>query len=184
MNKKAEYVFKITLIGNGAVGKTSIRNSYMGYGFSHSHQMTLGADFSVIEKELYPDEIWRFQIWDLAGQPIFKEVRGRFYNGSMGALVVFDITNKKTLKDCTIWIRELFKYCGQAVVPIVLLANKTDLRTRKSVSMKEAQKFVDILNKGTRNFGVENIVLETSAKTGLNIDEAFKKLGTAIRTRF
>lgn len=156
----------------------------MGYGFSHSHQMTLGADFSVIEKELYPDEIWRFQIWDLAGQPIFKEVRGRFYNGSMGALVVFDITNKKTLKDCTIWIRELFKYCGQAVVPIVLLANKTDLRTRKSVSMKEAQKFVDILNKGTRNFGVENIVLETSAKTGLNIDEAFKKLGTAIRTRF
>ncbi len=156
----------------------------MGYGFSRSHQMTLGADFSVIEKEIYPNELWRFQIWDLAGQPIFKEVRGRFYNGSMGALVVFDITNKKTLKDCTIWIRELFKYCGQAVVPIVLLANKTDLRTRKSVSMKEIQKFVDILNKGTKSFGVENTVLETSAKTGLNINEAFKRLGTAIRTRF
>ncbi|OLS29317.1 MAG: GTPase KRas precursor [Candidatus Heimdallarchaeota archaeon AB_125] len=156
----------------------------MGYVFSRSHQMTLGADFSVIEKEIYPNELWRFQIWDLAGQPIFKEVRGRFYNGSMGALVVFDITNKKTLKDCTIWIRELFKYCGQAVVPIVLLANKTDLRTRKSVSMKEIQKFVDILNKGTKSFGVENTVLETSAKTGLNINEAFKRLGTAIRTRF
>ena len=172
------------MIGNGAVGKTCIRNRYMGYGFSRSHQMTLGADFSVIEKEIYPNELWRFQIWDLAGQPIFKEVRGRFYNGSMGALVVFDITNKKTLKDCTIWIRELFKYCGQAVVPIVLLANKTDLRTRKSVSMKEIQKFVDILNRGTKSFGVVNTVLETSAKTGLNINEAFKRLGTAIRTRF
>ncbi|MHA1446129.1 MAG: GTP-binding protein [Candidatus Heimdallarchaeaceae archaeon] len=181
---KAEYVFKITLVGNGAVGKTSIRNRYMGHGFSHSHQMTLGADFSVIEKEIYPNETWRFQIWDLAGQPIFKEVRGRFYNGSMGALVVFDITNRRSLKDSTIWIRELFKYCGKSVVPIILLANKSDLRTRKSVSRREVQKFINILNKGTRSFGVVNSFLETSAKTGLNIDEAFTRLGNAIRTRF
>ena len=181
---KAEYVFKITLVGDGAVGKTSIRNRYMGRGFSASHLMTLGADFSVIKKEMVPNEIWRFQIWDLAGQPIFKEVRGRFYNGCMGALVVFDITNKQTLKNCTIWIRELYKYCGKNAVPIVLLANKADLRSRKSVSMKEAEKFINILNKGTKNFNVVNHTLETSAKSAQNINEAFELLGRSIRDRF
>ena len=180
---RAEFVFKITLIGDGAVGKTSIRNRYMGYGFSASHMMTLGADFSVVKKKMPNNELWRFQIWDLAGQPIFKEVRGRFYNGSMGALVVFDITDRRSFKNCLTWIKELYKFCGREVVPIILLANKSDLRTRKSVSMKEAQKYVEILNKGTKGFHVQNYLLETSAKTGLNVDKAFEMLGNAIRER-
>ncbi len=180
---QAEFVFKITLLGDGAVGKTSIRNRYMGHGFSASHLMTLGADFSVVKKKMPNNELWRFQIWDLAGQPIFKEVRGRFYNGSMGALVVFDITNRRTFKNCLIWIRELYRYCGKEVVPIVMLANKSDLRSRKSVSMKEAQRYVDILNNGTHSYKITNHLLETSAKTGQNIDKAFEMLGKAIRER-
>ncbi len=180
---QAEYVFKITLIGDGAVGKTSIRNRYMGYAFSTSHMMTLGADFSVVEKKIAPNEIWRFQIWDLAGQPIFKDVRGRFYNGSMGALVVFDITNKRSFKNCLMWIKELYRFCGRDVAPIILLANKSDLRNRRSVSMKDAQKYVDILNKGTTSFNITNHLLETSAKSGQNIDIAFEMLGKAIRAR-
>jgi len=181
---KAEYVFKITLVGDGAVGKTSIRNRYMGYGFSSSHLMTLGADFSVIEKEISPTELWKFQIWDIAGQPIFKQVRGRFYNGSMGALLVFDITSKSSFKNCAMWLKELFKYCGQDAVPVIMIANKTDLRTRKSVRLKDAQRYINILNKGTAGYGITNYVLETSAKTGLNIDKAFEILGKAIRSRF
>ncbi|MHA1200554.1 MAG: Rab family GTPase [Candidatus Heimdallarchaeaceae archaeon] len=180
---QAEYVFKITLIGDGAVGKTSIRNRYMGHGFSASHMMTLGADFSVVNKKMPNNELWRFQIWDLAGQPIFKEVRGRFYNGSMGALVVFDVTNKRSFKNCLMWIKELYKFCGKAVVPIILLANKSDLRTRRSVSLKDAQKYVNILNKGTESFNIKNHLIETSAKTGQNIDQAFEMLGNAIRAR-
>ena len=163
---QAEFVFKITLIGDGAVGKTSIRNRYMGYGFSASHMMTLGADFSVVEKKIIPNEIWRFQIWDLAGQPIFKEVRGRFYNGSMGALVVFDITDRRSFKNCLMWIKELYRFCGKAVVPIVLLANKSDLRDRKSVSMKEAQKYINILNKGTSSYNISNYLLEVKRIKG------------------
>jgi len=180
---QAEFVFKITLVGDGAVGKTSIRNNYMGLSFSASHQMTLGADFSVVKKKMPNNELWRFQIWDLAGQPIFQEVRGRFYAGSMGALVVFDITNKRSFKNCLMWIKELYRYSGREVVPIILVANKSDLRTRKSVSMKEAQKYVDILNKGTKSFHITNHLIETSAKTGENIDAAFEMLGTAIRER-
>lgn len=181
---KAEYVFKITLVGDGAVGKTSIRNRYMGYGFSSSHLMTLGADFAVTEKEMIPDEIWKFQIWDVAGQPMFSEVRPRFYNGSMGALLVFDVTDRNTFKSCTMWVREVYQYCGKNAIPIILLANKTDLRNRKSVNLKQAEKFIRILNEGTASFGVTNHLLETSAKTGLNIDLAFEKLGNAIRASF
>jgi small GTP-binding protein len=176
-----EFVYKITLIGDGAVGKTSIRNRYMGHGFSSSHLMTLGADFAVVEKEVFPGELWKFQIWDIAGQQIFSEVRPRFYKGSMGALLVFDITNKNSFKNCSMWIREMFRFCGKEAVPIILLANKTDLRTKKSVQIKQAQRFIDILNKGTKGFGIVNSLLETSAKTGQNIDLAFEKLGRAIR---
>jgi len=180
---KAEFVYKITLIGDGAVGKTSIRNRYMGHGFSSSHLMTLGADFAVVEKEVIPDEIWKFQIWDIAGQPIFSEVRPRFYKGCMGALVVFDVTDRNSFKNCSMWVREMYKFCGKEAVPIVLLANKSDLRTRRSVKIKQAERFIDILNRGTAGFSITNSLLETSAKTGENIDVAFEKLGKAIRDR-
>ncbi|MHA1408099.1 MAG: GTP-binding protein [Candidatus Heimdallarchaeaceae archaeon] len=181
---QAEYVFKITLIGDGAVGKTSIRNRFMGHGFSSSHLMTLGADFSVIDKQILPNEIWKFQIWDLAGQPIFEQVRPRFYKGSMGALLVFDITNKQSFRNCLKWVKELYRFCGKEAVPIVMLANKADLRNNKSVKMKQAEKFIKILNEGTASYGIVNTVLETSAKTGKNIDLAFETLGRAIRGRF
>ena len=181
---KAEYIFKITLLGDGAVGKTSIRNRYMGYGFSSSHHMTLGADFSVIDKEVIPNESWKFQIWDLAGQHIFQQIRGRFYKGSMGALLVFDITSKKSFKNCSMWLKELYKFCGSEVVPIIMIANKSDIRTRKSVKISDAEKYVKILNQGTASYGITNYVLETSAKTGQNIDRAFEMLGKGIRARF
>lgn len=181
---KSEFIFKVTLVGDGAVGKTSIRNQYMGYGFKESHLMTLGADFSVIEKNYSPNELWRFQIWDIAGQKMFESIRARFYKGSMGALLVFDVTNKTSFRNCLSWVKELYRFSGKEAVPIILLANKTDLRNRKSVDMKKAHRFVKILNDGTASYGITNYVLETSAKTGLNIDAAFKLLGESIRARF
>ena len=181
---KSEFVFKITLIGDGAVGKTSIRNRYMGHGFKESHLMTLGADFSVIEKQFIKGESWPYQIWDIAGQKIFESIRARFYKGSMGALVVYDVTDKQTFRNCLSWVRELYRFSGKDAIPVVLLANKSDLRNRKSVDMKRAHKFVKILNEGTASYGVSNYVLETSAKTGHNIETAFKLLGEAIRARF
>ncbi len=177
------YIFKITLIGDGAVGKTSIRNSFMGYGFQQSHLMTLGADFSVIDKQILPNETWKFQIWDLGGQQIFQQVRARFYNGSMGALLVFDITRKETFLNCSKWLDELYRSNGRGVVPVVVLANKADLRTRKSTRIKDVEKYVNQLNKKTSQSNVKNYLLETSAKTGLNIDLAFEYLGKAIRKR-
>lgn len=179
---KREYVLKVVLIGDGAVGKTSIRNRFMGYGFESSHLMTLGADFSLKEVN-HGDEVWKFQIWDLAGQEMFRQVRARFYQGAMGALLVFDITRKQTFLNITNWLNELYKYNGKGVVPVVVLANKSDLRDRKSVKFKDVEKYVTKLNTRTKPHGVTNYALETSAKTGLNVDKAFQLLGTVIRER-
>lgn len=179
---KREYVLKVVLIGDGAVGKTSIRNRFMGYGFETSHLMTLGADFSLKEVNR-GDEIWKFQIWDLAGQEMFQQVRARFYQGAMGALLVFDITRKQTFLNITNWLNELYRYNGRGVVPVIVLANKADLRDKKSIKMKDVEKYVEKLNARTKQFNITNYALETSAKTGLNVDKAFELLGTIIRNR-
>ncbi len=178
-----QFVFKIVLIGDGAVGKTSIRLRYMGYGFQSSHLMTLGADFSAIEKKVVPGETWKFQIWDLAGQQMFEQVRARFYKGAQGALLVFDITRPSSFNNMPSWLNELYKFNGIGVVPVVVLANKSDLKNRKSVKFKNVIKYVDKLNELTNRYNVENFCLETSAKTGLNIDQAFEILGKNIRKR-
>ncbi|MHA1302874.1 MAG: Rab family GTPase [Candidatus Heimdallarchaeaceae archaeon] len=181
--EEKQYVFKIVLIGDGAVGKTSIRLQYMGYGFQTSHLMTLGADFSAIDKKVVPGESWKFQIWDLAGQQMFEQVRARFYQGAQGALLVFDITRPNTFQNLPSWLNELYKFNGTGVVPVIVLANKSDLKNRKSVKFKNVEKYVEQLNQKTKRYGVENFCLETSAKTGLNIDQAFELLGRNIRDR-
>ncbi|UJG41323.1 MAG: GTP-binding protein [Candidatus Heimdallarchaeum aukensis] len=178
-----QFIFKIVLIGDGAVGKTSIRMQYMGYGFNTSHLMTLGADFSSIDKEIIPNEKWKFQIWDLAGQQMFEQVRARFYKGAQGALLVFDITRPSSFQNLPMWLNELYKFNGSGVVPVVVLANKSDLRDRKSVKFKHVEKYVSELNLRTQRYGVTNYCLETSAKTGLNIDRAFEILGRSIRDK-
>ena len=93
--------FKLTLIGEGAVGKTSIRQKYMGRGFTGEYLKTIGADFAskTVEITDTSGDVVKsiFQIWDLAGQVEFKAVRASFYGGCQGVLLVFDLTRKETM---------------------------------------------------------------------------------------
>jgi small GTP-binding protein len=177
------YMIKLVLIGDSAVGKTSIRQKYLGHGFQKEHLTTLGADFAAITKEVDEYKI-KYQIWDLAGQPMFKNVRPRFFKGCFGALAVFDITRKDTFLNLGNWIEELYQFSGRGVVPIIILANKMDLENEQQVTKEEAQEFVDEFNKKTKELSIENFFLPTSAKTGLNIDKAFSILGQYIVERF
>ena len=177
------YMIKLVLIGDSAVGKTSIRQRYLGHGFQREHLTTLGADFAAITKEVDEFQI-KYQIWDLAGQPMFKNVRPRFFKGCFGALAVFDITRKDTFLNLGNWIEELYQSSGRGVVPIILLANKMDLEDEQQVTKEEAEEFVEELNKKTKELSIENFFLPTSAKTGLNIDKAFSIIGQYIVERF
>ena len=181
--KVSSYMIKVVLIGDAAVGKTSIRQRYLGKGFQREHIATLGADFAATTRTIDNHEI-KYQIWDLAGQPMFKNVRPRFFKGCFGALAVFDITRKDTFKNLSNWMEELYQYSGRGVVPIIILANKVDLKDEREVTLKEAKKCVQQLNAKTKELEIENFFLETSALTGLNIDKAFEILGQYIIERF
>ncbi len=177
--EKKEYLFKITLLGDGAVGKTSLRKRYMGQGFTTQHLMTIGADFAILEKEIEGNKL-TWQIWDLAGQESFKKVRSMYYKGCFGALLVFDMTRRSSFENLDIWLKELYKHSGRGKIPVIVLGNKADLADQREVFPEDVEKYVAKLQKSVAKEGVEVKYLETSALTGLNVEKAFNMLGEAI----
>ena len=180
-----KYFLKIVLLGDGAVGKTNIRKNYLGQGFTKDHLMTIGADFAAADKVLQiEDKEYNitFQIWDLAGQGTFNQVRSMYYRGVFGALVVFDVTRKNSFDNLSSWIKELYKNSNRGAVPIVILGNKYDLfdEDEDHVKSVEINDMIELLNKELKDENFNVTYLNTSALTGLNIENAFESLGSNI----
>lgn len=167
-------IFKIVLLGDGAVGKTALRHRYLGEGFKQSYSMTIGADFAVKRVKLDGDEIVA-QIWDLAGQMRFQSVREVYYQGAAGALLVFDITRANTFENVPKWITELLENNKNRVVPMVLIGNKSDLRESEegSITYESGVEYAQNLS-GWSKFEIPYV--ETSAKEGDNVEAAFETL--------
>ncbi|UCE13711.1 MAG: GTP-binding protein [Candidatus Heimdallarchaeota archaeon] len=176
---------KVCLLGDGAVGKTALRERYLGKQFSSGYVMTIGADFAVKKTRISTEEgekDVKFQIWDLAGQPRFNSVRELYYKGSHGGLLVFDITRRDSFTNLDSWVEELYKNSGRGPMPVAVLGNKVDLRDQAEdyVTEAEALEFTDNLQ--TRiQINCEIPYLETSAKTGVNVDQSFTRLAQSIR---
>ena len=168
------YMAKIVLIGDGAVGKTAIKDRYLGKGFTSNYLMTIGADFARIDVQLEDPSptIFTLQIWDLAGQPRFNTVRATYYMGTHAAILVFDVTRRATLESLNDWIDKVWKVVGH--VPMIVFGNKVDLREdMPSISSEEGEEFAkEVANKS----GVEVLYFDSSAKTGMNIEEAFQTI--------
>ena len=178
-------LMKVCLLGDGAVGKTALRERYLGKQFSSGYVMTIGADFAVKKTQINTEEgvkEVKFQIWDLAGQPRFNSVRELYYKGSHGGLLVFDITRRDSFTNLTAWVDELYKNSGRGTIPIAVLGNKVDLRdeTENPVTERDALNFTKEL-KEELDMHYEIPYLETSAKTGENVDESFDRLAHTIR---
>ncbi|NHJ01935.1 MAG: GTP-binding protein [Candidatus Heimdallarchaeota archaeon] len=166
-------LWKIVLAGDGAVGKTSLRKRYLGEGFDTDYLSTMGADFALYDTEIGSTQI-RWQIWDLAGQPVFKEVVKAYYTKIFGGVLVYDVTRRQTFENAEKWLNDLWANSGRETkVPVVLLANKIDLREEgaETVSTEEGSKLAAKL-------GIKFI--ETSAKTGEGVKKAFAYLGEDI----
>ncbi|MFX1282452.1 MAG: Rab family GTPase [Promethearchaeota archaeon] len=174
-------VLKIVLIGDGGVGKTAIRERYLGKGFKAQYLLTIGADFAMRDDSVKGEPI-RYQIWDLAGQQRFDAVREVYYKGSVGALLVYDVTRPDSYFNTPKWINELWTNNGRGRVPIVVVANKIDMRelSDDTISPEQGRIFTDRLTKLTRPEGFDCYFIETSAKTGVNIQAAFSLLGENI----
>ncbi len=171
-NPPKEMMFKIVLIGDGAVGKTSIRRNYLGEGFKKSHLPTIGVDFAQRYISHRGGAV-RLVIWDLAGQPSFKSVRSHYYKGSSGINFVYSVVDRDSFDNASKWLVEAFKHIGK-LPPTAIIANKIDLRSEypsnEIVTTEEGGRFtqfyIDRLN-------VPAIFWETSALTGENIVDMF-----------
>ena len=175
---------KMCLLGDGNVGKTALRNRYMGKGFGSDYLPTLGADFASIEVNIpFPtgEKSIRWQIWDLAGQPAFNQIRNFYYKHSKAALLVFDLTTPSSLKNLETWMEEITKHVGTPLVHINIIGNKRDLKNEDSVTAAEARAFISekILPQYQDRTGPINYY-ETSAKTGENVHEVFISLGRRV----
>ncbi|MFX0170356.1 MAG: Rab family GTPase [Candidatus Hodarchaeota archaeon] len=176
---------KVCLLGDGAVGKTALRERYLGKQFSSGYVMTIGADFAVKKTKITTEDgekEVKFQIWDLAGQPRFNSVRELYYKGSHGGLLVFDITRRDSFTNLSAWVDELYKNSGRGKMPIAVLGNKVDLRDEAEdcVTSEQVQEFIEDLKK-EHGYSFDIPYLETSAKSGENVDESFSILAQNIR---
>ena len=185
VKKRADFFMKLVLCGDGAVGKTAIRERFLGRGFSSIYLQTIGADFASTEKDVSVDSNnykVQYQIWDLAGQTEFGSVRKTYYEGCFGSLMVFDITRPASFQNLPTWINELWSNSGRGKVPIVLLGNKADLKEKFPEHIRDTQikQYVSELNSSIGKAGFFVEYLETSALTGQNIEHAFTTIGKQV----
>ena len=164
-----KYFFKICIVGDYEVGKTTILNQYLKRRFVLGAQRTIGSNFFV--KYIKIPEIERLitlQFWDLAGQPRFKWVRYAFYKGAKGIVYAFDLTRKNTLDNILTWKEEVESKIG--VVPNILVGNKLDLLTSENRIIN-----LDDVNHIKQQVSASEYI-ETSAKIGTKVEEVFSKL--------
>ena len=168
-------VYKLILGGDGAVGKTSIVKRFTEGTFQKDYKATIGT--SIYKKECTfegLDSRVRFVIWDLAGQPQFKRIRPSYLSNSGAGILVFDVTNRTSFENIRNWYREITESAPQDIF-LILVGNKIDLKESRVVSNAEGKALAEEL-------GLSYI--ESSAKTGENINEAFKMLALQLIQRF
>ncbi|KAA0724825.1 Ras-related protein [Triplophysa tibetana] len=154
---------KTILVGDSGVGKTSLLVQFdQGKFIPGSFSATVGIGFT--NKVLTVDELKvRLQIWDTAGQERFRSVTHAYYRDAQALLLLYDVTSRSSFDNTRAWLSEIHEYAQDEVV-IMLLGNKTDVSGARVIRREDGEKLA-------REFGV--IFLETSAKTGLNVDQAF-----------
>ena len=140
--------------------------------------MTLGADFSQKNIILNNKKI-QFQIWDIAGQDNFKQVRGRFLNKASGVLVVYDLSRLETFDAISKWLRELWAVNNRTDIPVLVVGNKLDLIQKQFHDAKRITIGLDHLQRYLDNNSYLGHI-KTSAKTGENIENCFRTLSETL----
>lgn len=154
--------FKLVLLGESAVGKSSLVLRFVKGQFHEYQESTIGAAF-LTQTVCLDDTTVKFEIWDTAGQERYHSLAPMYYRGAQAAIVVYDITNPDTFGRAKTWVKELQRQASPNIV-IALAGNKADLANKRMVEHAEAQAYAE-----------ENSLLfmETSAKTAINVNDIF-----------
>ncbi len=164
-----ERVYKLVMLGDEAVGKTSLIVQHTEHKFDQNYKMTIGTDISAklveVEEKGLKTNVYLI-IWDIGGQEKYRILRESYLRGASGALLVFDLTNKNSFHHIYEWIDESRRFCGPNL-PMIILGNKCDLGDKREVTLEEGKK-------GAKELKVE--YYETSAKTGKDVNVVFDKI--------
>ncbi|KAK9280175.1 hypothetical protein L1049_013862 [Liquidambar formosana] len=169
--EKIDYVFKVVVIGDSAVGKTQILSRFTKNEFCFDSKSTIGVEFQTRTITI-KDKVIKAQIWDTAGQERYRAVTSAYYRGALGAMLVYDITKRQSFDHVARWVEELRAHADNSIV-IILIGNKADLVDLRAVPTEDAVEFAE--DQGL-------FFSETSALSGDNVDSAFFRLLEEIYT--
>jgi small GTP-binding protein len=164
--------FKFIVIGSSGVGKTAILKRLIEDTFTEESLATIGVEFDTTLLMVDNRRV-KLQIWDTAGQERFRSIAKAYYRGAVGVILVYDLADRKTFDDLPNWIADIRSLCEPNAV-VMLIANKADLAARRVVTPSEAEEFASLNH---------ILYMETSAKAGQNIREAFVRVAAAILGR-
>ncbi|XP_051541359.1 ras-related protein Rab-35-like [Myxocyprinus asiaticus] len=161
MARDYDYLFKLLIIGDSGVGKSSLLLRFADNTFSGSYITTIGVDFKIRTVEINGEKV-KLQIWDTAGQERFRTITSTYYRGTHGVIVVYDVTSAESFVNVKRWLHEINQNCDE--VCRILVGNKNDDPGSKVVETNDAQKFAE-------QMGIQ--LFETSAKENVNVEDMF-----------
>jgi len=168
-----DYLIKLLLIGDSGVGKSCLLLRFSDDAFTPSFITTIGIDFKIRTVELDGKRI-KLQIWDTAGQERFRTITTAYYRGAMGILLVYDVSDEKSFNNIRNWMRNIEQHATESVNKM-LLGNKCDVPVEQRVVEKaRGQALAD-------EFAMK--FMETSAKSSINVEEAFMTMAKEIKKR-
>ncbi len=169
MTEKSIYHFKVALVGDTAVGKTSLIDRFVNHKFEENYIATMGVSITLKDLVINGTTV-QLMLWDIGGSEKWDRVRGMFYRGSSGIIVVYDVTRPATFLNVTHYLQYM-EEAVQKKIPFIVLGNKLDLTEIKKIDPKEAKNLMNESN--------AIAFFETSAKTGNNVENAFYLIAEA-----
>jgi len=182
-------LLKVVIIGDSGVGKTSLMNRYHSKKFSGQYKATIGADFLSTDIALEGDDrVATLQIWDTAGQERFQSLGVAFYRGADACLLVYDVTDPKSLDHLESWRKDFLRQLGFEEndpqlenFPFIVLGNKVDMVSERRVTKFRGEQWCKSISRPGSTTPVDHF--ETSAKDSTNVDAAFKRAATIAYAR-
>lgn len=160
-----DYMFKILIIGNSSVGKTSFLFRYADDSFTSAFVSTVGIDFKV-KTVIRREKRMKLQIWDTAGQERYRTITTAYYRGAMGFILMYDVTNEESFNSVQDWVTQIKTYSWDNA-QVILVGNKSDMDSERVVTYDRGKQLADQL-------GLE--FFETSAKENINVKDVFERL--------
>jgi Ras-related protein Rab-1A len=164
-----DYFFKILLIGDSGVGKSSLLLRFVDNSYADSYVSSIGVDFKLKTMEIN-GKLVKLQLWDTAGQERYNTITSSFYRGANGVIVVYDVTSQSSFSQVKQWLQETDRFAPPGVCKL-LVGNKCDMITSKQVSLATGKAFAESVNIP---------FIEASAKADVNIAEVFTLMAGSI----